>query len=234
MGADALPLPPAMSALQVGILQKRPAAALGSDSERTFKRGKSQSGDSYPAQLVQDNLLDQMMNDVTAKIAAAHKPTGKPRSTQGKSSSISVSCSADMPQHPMPVVLPCTSQMGRYRRRRTAQKGFASTVNSLQRAYSKMLHETFDNECSSDVSVSVRSLADAVTSKLQAHCPGDAEEGTLLMKKMLEHLKIEFKWDKIAGLLEAAAEEARRKKEECYWHAKACEEELREIHRHFD
>ena len=202
MGADALPLPPAMSALQVGILQKRPAAALGSDSERTFKRGKSQSGDSHPAQLVQDNLLDQMMNDVTAIIAAAHKPTGKPRSTQGKNW--------------------------------TAQKGFASTVNSLQRAYSKMLHETFDNECSSDVSVSVRSLADAVTSKLQAHCPGDAEEGTLLMKKMLEHLKIEFKWDKIAGLLEAAAEEARRKKQECYWHAKACEEELREIHRHFD
>ena len=204
MGADALPLPPAMSALQVGILQKRPAAALGSDSERAFKRGKTRSGDLYPAQRMQKELLQWMMDDLTKKIAKGHdKPADRPRSTQGNN---------------------CKGQ-----------KGFADTVITLQKAYAKLLHQTFDNECSSDVSWhSVRSLAGDVTSKLRAHCRDEVQEGENVMRKMLEQCQMKFKWTKIISLLEEAAKEARRKKEECYLSAKSCERELQGIRRHFE
>ena len=47
---------------------------------------------------------------------------------------------------------------------------------------------------------------------------------------MLSHLQIEFKWEKIAGILEAAAEVARRKKEESDRNIKTCQDELHEIH----
>ena len=84
------------------------------------------------------------------------------------------------------------------------------------------------------VTYSAFSQADAVVWKLESNCPEEATEGTRLMKKMLEHLQIEFKWEKIADILEAAAEEARSKKEECYREARACQDELREIRRQCD
>ena len=202
--ADALPLPPAMSALQIGILQKRPATALGSDSECTFKRRKTRSGDLHPAQRMQKELLQWMLDELAKIIAPLHyEPAGRPRPIQGN----------------------------HYR----DPKGFADTVITLQKAYAKLLHQTFDNECSSDVSWhSVRSLAGDVTSKLRAHCRDEVQEGENVMRKMLEQCQMKFKWTKIISLLEEAAKEARRKKEECYLSAKSCERELQGIRRHFE
>ena len=200
-GCSAIVLP-AMSALQVGMPQKRSATASGSDSERVVKRGNCQSGDSHPAQLLQSDVLDWMMEHLTAIAIAAHKPIDGPRPTQDKN----------------------------WKTRMRGQ-GFGSTVNTLQRAYSKMLHETFDNECPSDVAANVRNLADAVSWKLRANCLHEkTEEGTRLLELMLSHLQIEFKWEKIAGILEAAAEVARRKKEESDRNIKTCQDELHEIH----
>ena len=75
-------------------------------------------------------------------------------------------------------------------------KSFGPTINSLQRAYSKPLHETFENEWSSEISSNVRDLADAIVWKLSVKSNAAAEEGEELMVKMLEHLQDEFTWEK--------------------------------------
>ena len=76
-------------------------------------------------------------------------------------------------------------------------KSFGPTINSLQRAYSRLLHENFENEWSSEISGNVRDLAAAIIWKLSVKSEVAAEEGQELMIKMLEHLQVEFKWEKI-------------------------------------
>ena len=75
-------------------------------------------------------------------------------------------------------------------------KSFGPTLSSLQRAYSKLLHENFENEWSSEISGNVRDLAAAIVWKLSAKSEEAADEGRELLIKMLEHLQVEFKWEK--------------------------------------
>ena len=110
-------------------------------------------------------------------------------------------------------------------------KAFGTTVNSLQRAYAKMLHEVIDDERSFEVAANVRNLASAVAWKLEVNCPKHAEEGMRLMEEMLSHFDDEFCWVKIVAILEGAAKVARTKKAESYLDALACQEQLREIRR---
>ena len=145
------------------------------------------------------------MNDMTAIVTTAHKPSGEPRPILDKT-----------------------------RKLQMRSMTFGNSLHSLQRAYSKLLHEAFENEWSSNMAANVRDLADAVVWKLVANCYQDAEEGQRLMQQMLEHLQIEFKWEKIIAILEAAAEVARTNKAESYQNAKACQEQLREIRRKGD
>jgi hypothetical protein len=48
---------------------------------------------------------------------------------------------------------------------------------------------------------------------------------------MLEHLQVEFKWEKIVTILESAADIARSEKENAYRHAKISQDQLREVRR---
>ena len=194
---------------------KRSAAASSVDNDSTDKRaclnkgGSSCSGDQHPAassfSILQADLLERLMNDMTAIVTTAHEPSREPRPALDKT-----------------------------RKLQMRSNSFGSSLNSLQRAYSKLLHEAFENEWSSNVAANVRDLADAVVWKLDANCPQDAEEGKRLMQQMLEHLQVEFKWEKILAILEAAAGVARTNKADSYQNAKACQEQLREIRRKGD
>jgi hypothetical protein len=192
------------------------------DDDGTNKKGKFQSGDAHPARrflnqgasssndnsfsILQASVLESLMSDMTVITIAAHEPCLEPRPAQDKT-----------------------------RKLEMRSGSFGSALNSLQRAYSKLLHEAFENEASPKVSANVRNLADAVAWKLQANCSHeDAEEGKRLMHQMLAHLQVEFKWEKISTILEAAAEVARTEKSNAYRDAKACQDQLRDIRRKTD
>ena len=117
-------------------------------------------------QLVQ-GVLDKLMRDVTEIVVRAHYKSNEP--------------------------LP---ELNKARKEEMRSKSFGPTLNSLQRAYSKLLHENFENEWSSEISGNVRDLAAAIVWKLSVKSEEAAEEGQELMIKMLEHLQVEFKWEK--------------------------------------
>ena len=52
--------------------------------------------------------------------------------------------------------------LNKARKEEMRSKSFGPTLNSLQRAYSKLLHETFENEWSSEISDNVQDLAAAI------------------------------------------------------------------------
>ena len=147
-------------------------------------------------QLVQ-GVLDKLMRDVTEIVVRAHCKSFEP--------------------------LP---ELNKARKEEMRSKSFGPTLNSLQRAYSKLLHENFENEWSSEISGNVRDLAAAIVWKLNVKSEEAAEEGQELMIKMLEHLQVEFKWEKILKILESAADIAGIEKTNAYKRAKTCQENL--------
>ena len=88
-------------------------------------------------------------------------------------------------------------ELNKARKEEMRSKSSGPTINSLQRAYSKLLHENFENEWSSEISGNVRDLAAAIVWKLSVKSEEAAEEGQELMIKLLEHLQVELKWEKI-------------------------------------
>ena len=75
-------------------------------------------------------------------------------------------------------------------------KSFGPTIGTLQRAYFKLLHETFENEWSSAMSASVKNLAAAIAHKLHQQSEEDSKTGSRHVHKMLEHMLAEFTWKK--------------------------------------
>ena len=126
----------------------------------------SEAATNVSEQLVQ-GVLDKVMGDVTEIVARAHYHSYEP--------------------------LPA---LNKARKEEMRSKSFGPTLNSLQRAYSKLLHENFENEWSSEISGNVRDLAAAIVWKLNVKSEEAAEEGQELMIKMLEHLQVEFMWEK--------------------------------------
>jgi hypothetical protein len=110
-------------------------------------------------------------------------------------------------------------------------RAFGTTVNALQRNYSKLLHIAYDDEYTVELASKVRNLSDAVRGKLEATGPDDVHEGTHLMRNMLEHLQLEFKWEKITEIQEATADIARTEKASSEREAKAYQLQLREMGR---
>ena len=96
-------------------------------------------------QLVQ-GVLDKVMADVTEIVARAHYHSYEP--------------------------LPA---LNKARTEEMRSKSFGPTINSLQRAYSKLLHENFENEWSSEISGNVRDLAAAIEWKLSVKSEEAAE-----------------------------------------------------------
>ena len=54
-----------------------------------------------------------------------------------------------------------------------------------------------------------------------------ADEGQEIMIKMLEHLMLEFTWEKILKILESAEDIAGNEKANAYKRAKTCQDNLR-------
>ena len=69
----------------------------------------------------------------------------------------------------------------------TRERTFGSTMTTLERAYSAMLHEAFDYTVTSGIAQRVRELADNIRWKLHAHVPDHEQEGWSILKEMLEH-----------------------------------------------
>ena len=108
-------------------------------------------------------------------------------------------------------------------------KYFGSILNSLQRAYSKLLHHTFENELPSEIAGSVQNLAAAILWKLSFKSEEAAEEGKELMVQMLEHLQVEFKCEKILKLLERATATVEIEKGNASKRVKTCHDNLQEM-----
>ena len=104
-----------------------------------------------------------------------------------------------------------------------------SSLCSLERAYSKELEQTFDNEYSTDCAASVREMADVVKHKLQVNCPAHVETGTELLVEFLRHCLTEFKCDKKILVLEEALTHVRQEKRNAYEEAIECKCQLREL-----
>ena len=85
-------------------------------------------------------------------------------------------------------------------------KSFGPTINSLQRAYSKLLHENFENEWSSEISGNVRDLAAAIVWKLNVKSEEAAEEGRLAQRRVGVGVALA----KLAELAEGREERERR------------------------
>ena len=72
-------------------------------------------------------------------------------------------------------------------------------------------------------------LADAVVWKFQANCEGSVEEGERLMRELLEHLHLEFKYEQLFKMFEEATEVAKAEKAAVYHNARIFEDRLRSI-----
>ena len=106
---------------------------------------------------------------------------------------------------------------------------FRSTINTLHRSYTKLLHETFEGKKSSEVAASVQQLAEAIVWKLERNCDTAADEAKAILKELLEHTLVEFKWMKSISILEAAIEVARAHKETAYGHIRDRDYRIRNI-----
>ena len=192
---------------KIGNAAKRRRQSLSGDAHPTQQFVNpyvdSSSGDDHLAESFDDvmlaNMLQQLKDEITPIMKHAHQPS-----------------------------LMSSPAMNEARKIEMKQVAFGTTLNSLQRAYSKLLHETFESQWSSEVAANVRNLADAVVWKLTTNCKESAVvEVEGLIVKMLEHLQDEFKWEKILKIVESAADVARTEKAKAYQEARACQNQLR-------
>jgi len=164
----------------------------------------SSCGEQPPADsrrdILQAEVLETLMRDITATVIDAHQPSLERRPVMNK-------------------------------RRRSVFEilPFQNTLNSLQRAYSQLLHETFDRQWSSEIAASVRNFAESIVRKLTGNCQELPEEGKGLMEDMLAHLQREFKWEKVLSILESAADVARSEEANAYESAMDSRARLQEI-----
>ena len=110
-------------------------------------------------------------------------------------------------------------------------KTFSNTINSLERAYCKHLHETIEHQYSTDIAAAVRNLHDAVMHKLKVNCAEEANEGERIVQDMLGHCLEEFNWDHAAQVLQEATSRALQKKAEAYELGRTCRERAKCIRR---
>ena len=137
----------------------------------------SEAAGGVSEELIED-VLQKVLRDVTAIVARAHPDYSNER----------------------------RPELNKARKVEMRSKAFGCTLHSLQRAYSKLLHENFEAGWSSELSASVRDLAEAIHWKLSVHSEESTKEpsrpcrstfeGKRLLEQILEHLQVEFKWEK--------------------------------------
>ena len=139
----------------------------------------------YSVQIeLKEEVLETLMEHMNAIMVLAHKATSEPRAPLDKK-----------------------------RKLEMREKAFGTTLNSLERTYTKLLHETVDNEWADSIAAKVRDLGDSMKWKLRNHCADSAEEACELLEEVMQHWQTEFKWAKIISILEEAIDVAWQEKQ---------------------
>ena len=107
----------------------------------------------------------------------------------------------------------------------------SSTMNTLHRAYQKLLREgaetgSTETHSRDDLAATVRDLADAIMHKFQTNRPQNAAEARRQLRLMLENLMEEHLWRRAADVLRQAASQAAENAERAYERSQSCRREI--------
>ena len=123
---------------------------------------------------------------------------------------------------------PC---LDRKRIKEMQRNTLSSTINTLHRAYVKLLRqgaETSFTETDSrdDLVATVRNLADAIRHKFRTNKPENAAEAQRQLRLKLENLMEEHVWRRVADVLRQAASQAAENAERAYERSQSCRREI--------
>ena len=107
----------------------------------------------------------------------------------------------------------------------------SSTMNTLHRAYQKLLREGAETgftetHSREDLAATVRNLADAIKHKFRTNRPENAAEAQRQLRLMLENLMEEHVWRRVADVLRQAASQAAENAERAYERSQICRHEI--------
>ena len=107
----------------------------------------------------------------------------------------------------------------------------SSTMNTLHRAYQKLLREGAETgytetHSRDDLVATVRDLADAIMHKFRTNRPKNAAEAQRQLRLMLENLMEEHLWRRAADVLRQAASQAAENAESAYEISQCCRREI--------
>ena len=107
----------------------------------------------------------------------------------------------------------------------------SSTMNTLHRAYQKLLREGAETgytetHSRDDLVATVRDLAEAIMHKFRTNRPQNAAEAQRQLRLMLENLMEEHLWRRAADVLRQAASQAAENAESAYEISQCCRREI--------
>ena len=107
----------------------------------------------------------------------------------------------------------------------------SSSMNTLHRAYQKLLREgaetgSTETHSRDDLAATVRDLADAIMHKFWTNRPENAAEAQRQLRLMLQNLMEEHVWRRVADVLQQAASQAAENAERGYERSQICRREI--------
>ena len=107
----------------------------------------------------------------------------------------------------------------------------SSSMNTLHRAYQKLLREgaetgSTETHSRDDLAATVRDLADAIMHKFRTNRPENAAEAQRQLRLMLQNLMEEHVWRRVADVLQQAASQAAENAERAYERSQICRREI--------
>ena len=107
----------------------------------------------------------------------------------------------------------------------------SSTMNTLHRAYQKLLREgaetgSTETHSRDDLAATVRDLTDAIMHKFRTNRPENAAEAQRQLRLMLQNLMEEHVWRRVADVLQQAASQATENAERTYERSQNCRREI--------
>ena len=107
----------------------------------------------------------------------------------------------------------------------------SSTMNTLHRAYQKLLREgaetgSTETHSRDDLAATARDLADAIMHKFRTNKPENAAEAQRQLRLKLENLMEEHVWRRAADVLQQAASQAAENAERAYERSQICRREI--------
>ena len=178
----------------------RPSSACGDSHPAVSAPANSGWSASHPCSILRDKLLVQAYEDMLVSTVDAHRSSTQPRPVLNKK-----------------------------RKEDMRMSAFNSTLNTLERAYTKLLHSNLEDELTQEMGAEVRDLSIAIEHELQQHTPVSSDEGSQVLRNMMEHVLYEFSWSQIEEVLQEAADIARDRKAAAYADATSCRRRLKAL-----